>query len=155
MSHRILLKKKFSKPDLKYNNILISLFINKILKNGKSYLAKRIAYKTLTIIKLKTNKNPILMFEKAIKIIKPSLELTSKNIGKIICKVPTFINTFKAINISLRWLLYFSKKRSEKGISNKIAMELYDILNLTGNTLKKKEETYKIAKANKIFTEFN
>ena len=101
MSRRISTKKRFPKRDSKYDNLLVSLLINRILKSGKKRLAKRIIYKAFDLIEFRTNQNPILIFEKAIRNISPRVQLKSKRVGGATYSVPTLLNNYRSTNIAI------------------------------------------------------
>lgn len=153
MSRRISTKKRFPERDFKYDNLLVSLLVNRILKNGKKRLARRIVYKSLEFVEFKTNQNPILVLEKAIRNISPRVQLKAKRVGGATYQVPTLLNRFRSTNIAIRWVVEFSRKRSGKGMSIKLANELLEAAKGLGNAIKKKEETHKMAEANKAFAQ--
>lgn len=154
MSRRISTKKRFPNKDSKYDNLLVSLLVNRILKSGKKRLAKRIVYKAFELIEFRTNQSPILILEKAIRNISPRVQLKAKRVGGATYQVPTLLNKFRSTNIAVRWVVEFSRKRSGKGISVKLANELLEAAKGIGNSIKKKEETHKMAEANKAFAQF-
>ena len=154
MSRRISTKKRFPEKDSKYDNLLVSLLINRILKSGKKRLAKRIVYKAFELVEFRTNQNPILILEKAIRNISPRVQLKAKRVGGTNYQVPTMLNKYRATNIAVKWLIEYSRKRSGKGMSLKLANELLEAANGMGNSIKKKEETHKMAEANKAFAQF-
>jgi small subunit ribosomal protein S7 len=151
MSRRIAIKKQVLERDLKYNNILVSLLINKILKSGKKRLAQQIVYKAFNFISIKLKQNPIQIFEKALRNISPRIQLITKIIDGIIHKIPKILNLYTSTKLAIRWLIQFAKKRSEKGIYLKLANEILNALKGFGNSIKRKEEIHKIAGANKAF----
>lgn len=154
MSRRISTKKRFPKKDIKYDNLLISLLINRLLKNGKKRLSRRIVSKAFDFIEFRTNENPILVLEKAIRNISPRVQLKAKRVGGATYQVPTVVNKFRSTTTAVRWLVTFSRSRSGKGMSMKLANEILDAAKGTGNAIKKKEETHKMAEANKAFAQF-
>ena len=154
MSRKISIKKHSLKRDFKYNNLLVNFLINKILKNGKKILAQRIVYKAFYIIELKLNKNPLLIFEKAIRNISPRVQLTNKLIEGINQKVPKVLNIYSSTKLAIRWLSEFAKKRTEKGMYLKLANEILDANQGFGNSIKKRDEIHKIAESNKAITNF-
>jgi|TARA_B100000513_G_scaffold172158_1_gene88195 small subunit ribosomal protein S7 len=154
MSRRISTQKRFPEKDTKYDNLLVSLLINRILKSGKKRLAKRIVYKAFELIEFRTNENPILILEKAIRNISPRVQLKAKRVGGSTYQVPTLLNKYRATNIAVSWLVEYSRKRSGKGMSLKLANELLEAAKGLGNSIKKKEETHKMAEANKAFAQF-
>jgi small subunit ribosomal protein S7 len=154
MSRRISTKKRFPQRDFKYDNLLVSLLVNRILKNGKKRLARRIVYKAFELIEFRTNENPILILEKAIRNISPRVQLKAKRVGGATYQVPTLLNKYRATNIAVRWVIEFSRKRSGKGMALNLANELLEGSKGVGNSVKKKEETHKMAEANKAFAQF-
>tara|TARA_B110000971_G_C19944284_1_gene470255 strand:- start:465 stop:932 length:468 start_codon:yes stop_codon:yes gene_type:complete len=154
MSRRISTKKRFPERDFKYDNLLVSLLVNRILKKGKKRLARRIVYKSFELIEFRTNQNPILILEKAIRNISPRVQLKAKRVGGATYQVPTLLNKYRATNIAVRWIIEYSRKRSGKGMSLNLANELLEAAKGLGNSIKKKEETHKMAEANKAFAQF-
>lgn len=154
MSRRISTKKRFPEKDFNYDHLLVSLLINRIMKNGKKRLAKRIVYKAFQLIEFRTNQNPLLVLEKAIRNISPRVQLKAKRVGGATYQVPTLLTKFRSTNIAIRWIIEFSRKRSGKGMSLNLANELLEAAKGAGNALKKKEETHKMAEANKAFAQF-
>ena len=154
MSLRISTKKRFPEKDSKYDNLLVSLLVNRILKSGKKRLAKRIVYKAFELIEFRTNQSPILILEKAIRNISPRVQLKAKRVGGATYQVPTLLTKFRSTTIAVRWIVEFSRKRSGKGMSLKLANELLEAAKGMGNAIKKKEETHKMAEANKAFAQF-
>eukprot|EP01033_Poteriospumella_lacustris_P023643 gene23643-gene15313 len=151
MSRRISTKKRFPQKDFKYDHFLVSLFINRILKNGKKRLARRLLYKSFELIEFRTNQNPILILEKAIRNTCPRVQLKAKRVGGATYQVPTLLNKFRSTNIAVRWIIEFSRKRAGKGMSLKLANELLEAAKGLGNSIRKKDETHKMAEANKAF----
>lgn len=154
MSRRISTKKRFPERELKYDNLLVSLLINRILKNGKKLLAKRIVYKALEFIEFRTSQKPLIVLEKAIRNTSPRVQLKAKRVGGATYQVPTLISKFHSINMSITWLVEYSRKRSGRGMSIKLSNELLEAAKGLGNTIKKKEEMHKMAEANKAFAQF-
>ena len=154
MSRRNISKKRFPEPDSIYNSYLVSLLINRILKSGKKNLAQNIVNNAFEIIKTKTNKDPLTIFETAIKNASPVVEVKARRIGGSTYQVPIEVTSFRATNMSLRWLIQYSKQRVGRTMSIKLASEIIDTANDVGNTIKKKEETHRMAEANKAFAHF-
>jgi len=154
MSRRNISKKRFPEIDAIYNSYLVSLLITRILKSGKKTIAKKIVYEAFEIIRKKTNEDPLKIFETAIKNASPVVEVKARRIGGSTYQVPIEVNRFRATNLSLRWLIQYSKQRVGRSMSIKLANEIIDTANEIGNTIKKKEETHKMAEANKAFAHF-
>jgi small subunit ribosomal protein S7 len=154
MSRRNISKKRFPLADEIYNSYLVSLLITRILKSGKKTIAKTIVYETFEIIKKKTNQDPLDIFEKAIRNASPIVEVKAKRVGGSTYQVPIEISSFRATNLSLRWIIRYANQRAGRSMAMKLANEIIDTANKIGNTIKKKEETHKMAEANKAFAHF-
>lgn len=154
MSRRNISKKRFPQPDESYNSYLVSLLITRILKSGKKTIAKKIVYQALEIVKKKTNEDPLFIFEKAIRNASPIVEVKARRVGGSTYQVPIEVSGFRATNLSLRWLIQYSNQRVGKSMAIKLANEIIDTSNEIGNTIKKKEETHRMAEANKAFAHF-
>ena len=154
MSRRNISKKRFPEADSKYNSYLVSLLTNRILKSGKKTIAEDIVYGAFDIIKAKTNEDPLVVFEKAIRNASPVVEVKARRIGGSTYQVPVEVSGFRATNLSLRWIIGFARNRVGRSMSIKLASEIIDTANDIGNTIKKKEETHRMAEANKAFAHF-
>ena len=154
MSRRNVAKKRFPEADPIYNSYLVSLLITRILKSGKKTLAQNIVISAFEIIRTKTNQDPLLVFEKAIKNASPVVEVKARRIGGSTYQVPVEVSGFRATNLSLRWLIQYARQRVGRTMAIKLASEIIDTANEIGNTVKKKEETHRMAEANKAFAHF-
>ena len=154
MSRRNISKKRFPKSDPTYNSYLVSLLTNRILKSGKKTVAENIVNGAFEIIKTKTNEDPLMVFEKAIRNASPVVEVKARRIGGSTYQVPIEVNSFRATNLSLRWIIQYSRQRVGRTMAIKLASEIIDTANDIGNTIKKKEETHRMAEANKAFAHF-
>ena len=154
MSRRNISKKRFPKVDSIHNSYLVSLLITRILKSGKKNLAKNIVYQAFDIIRTKTNEDPLLIFEKAIQNASPVVEVKARRVGGSTYQVPIEVSGFRATNLSLRWIIKYARQRVGRSMAIKLASEIIDTANDIGNTIKKKEETHKMADANKAFAHF-
>lgn len=154
MSRRNISKKRFPDPDPIYGSFLVSLLIKRILKSGKKTIAQNIVNSAFEIIKIKTKEDPLLVFENAIKNATPVIEIKPRRIGGSTYQVPVEVNAFRGINLALRWLIKSARSRVGKTMGIKLANEIIDTSKNTGNTIKKKEEIHKTAKANKAFAHF-
>ena len=133
---------------------MVSLLTNRILKAGKKTIAENIVNGAFDIIKAKTNEDPLVVFEKAIRNASPVVEVKARRIGGSTYQVPIEISGYRATNLSLRWIIGFARTRVGRSMSIKLASEIIDTANDIGNTIKKKEETHKMAEANKAFAHF-
>lgn len=154
MSRRNISKKRFPQPDTFYKSYLVSLLIRRILRSGKKNLAKRIVYQCFEILKKKSKQDPLHIFEKAVRNTSPIVEVKARRVGGSIYQVPVEINSFRATNLSLNWLIQFSISRSGRTMSIKLANEILDASNKIGNSIKKKEEVHRMAESNRAFSHF-
>jgi small subunit ribosomal protein S7 len=154
MSRRSQVKRNLLEPDPIYNSRLVSLLVARVLKSGKKTLAERIVYKSLEIILEKTEENPIILLEKAVKNVTPQVEVKSRRVGGSTYQVPIEIRAYRGTNISLKWIIEFAQNRPGYGMSNKLANELLDAARETGGAIRKKEQVHKMAEANKAFAHF-
>tara|TARA_B100001245_G_C22834461_1_gene401331 strand:+ start:505 stop:972 length:468 start_codon:yes stop_codon:yes gene_type:complete len=142
-------------PDPIYNDLVVAKFINYLMEGGKKSIAERIFYNSLDIIssQLKSNE-PLDVFKKAIKNVAPMLEVKSKRIGGATYQVPMEVAESRKIALAMRWILNYSRSRKGKTMSNRLAAELIAASNNEGSSVKKKEDTHKMAEANKAFAHF-
>ena len=154
MSRRNIAKKRKIFPDPIYNSRLVTMLIIRILKNGKKSLAQKIIYNTLEIIQSKTSDNPLEILEKAVRKATPLVEVKARRVGGSTYQVPMEIRAYRGTNLALRWLTQFAKKRSGKNMAYKLANEIVDAANDNGNTIKKRDETHRMAEANKAFAHY-
>jgi small subunit ribosomal protein S7 len=141
-------------PDSKYNNKLVSRFIKCIMKDGKKSTAESILYDAFDIIEQKTKEPPVKIFEQALENVKPMIEVKSRRVGGSTYQVPTEIRPSRKTALGIRWIISFARKRSEKGMVDKLAAELLDAANKRGASVKKREDTHKMAEANKAFAHY-
>ena len=154
MSRRNISKKRFPKADPIYNSYLVSLLVTRILKSGKKNLARNIVNGAFEIISTKTKQDPLLVFEQAIKNASPIVEVKARRIGGSTYPVPIEVSSFRATNLALRWIIQNSRSRVGRTMSIKLASEIIDAANDIGNTIKQKEQTHRMAEANKAFAHF-
>lgn len=141
-------------PDPIYRNKIVTKFINQIMLDGKKGVAESIMYNAFSIIQEKTGKDPIEVFETALKNVMPVLEVKARRVGGANYQVPIEVRADRRQTLGIRWLVNFSRKRSEKTMQEKVAGELMDAANNTGGSIKKKDETHKMAEANKAFAHY-
>lgn len=141
-------------PDPIYRNKIVTKFVNQIMLDGKKGVAESIIYNAFSIIQEKTGKDPIEVFETALKNVMPVLEVKARRVGGANYQVPIEVRTDRRQTLGIRWLVNFSRKRSEKTMQEKVAGELMDAANNTGGSIKKKDETHKMAEANKAFAHY-
>ena len=141
-------------PDPKYKSELVTKFINRIMQRGKKNLAQSILYDAFDIMHEKAKEDPLSLFQKAIENVKPVVEVRSRRVGGSTYQVPTEVRYLRRTTLSLRWLLTSAKQRGEKGIAAKLAGELLDASKGRGAAFKKKEDTHRMAEANKAFAHY-
>jgi len=154
MSRRSRAQRKIAEPDPIYNSRLVTLLVSRILQSGKKSLAQKIVYKALEIISTKTEENPVLVLEKAVKNVTPAVEVKSRRVGGSTYQVPIEIRAYRGTNVSLKWTTEFARDRSGKNMSIKLSNEIIDAAKETGNSIRRKEQTHKMAEANKAFAHF-
>jgi small subunit ribosomal protein S7 len=141
-------------PDTKYNSKLVAKFIRSIMRRGKKSLAESILYQALEIIGEKANDGPLKIFEDAMDHVRPVIEVKSRRVGGSTYQVPTEIRHSRRTALAIRWIIDYAQKRPEKGMARKLAGELLDAANRRGSAVKKKEDTHKMAEANKAFAHY-
>ena len=138
-----------------YNSTLVSKFINTVMSDGKRSLAERIMYESFDIIKDRTGDDPLKIFKKAVENVKPSLEVKSRRVGGSNYQVPVEVNPNRRLSLSIRWLVGYARDRGDgKTMQEKLANELLDASNLRGGAVKKREDTHRMAEANKAFAHY-
>lgn len=141
-------------PDPVYNNKTVTRLINNIMLDGKKGVAQRIVYDAFDIIKERTGKNPVEVFEDAMNNVMPVLEVKARRIGGANYQVPIEVRPERRQTLGLRWITQFSRQRSERTMAERLANELMDATNSTGGAYKRKEDTHRMAEANKAFASF-
>jgi len=154
MSRRSRAQRTLAEPDPIYSSRLVTLLVNRILQSGKKSLAQKIVYNALEIISTKTEESPVLVLEKAVKNVTPQVEVKSRRVGGSTYQVPCEIRAYRGINISLKWITEFARTRSGKSMAIKLSNEILDAAKETGNSVRRKEQTHKMADANKAFAHF-
>ena len=141
-------------PDPIYNSIVVTKFINKLMYDGKKSVAQAIFYEALQIVEKKTGEKAIEVFDKALENVRPQVEVKSRRVGGATYQVPVEVNPKRQQSLALRWIIDYSRKRNERGMSFKLAGEIMDAANEKGASYKKKEDTYKMAEDNKAFSHY-
>ena len=147
-------KKREVLADPKYHDTLTAKFINGIMRRGKKSLAEGIFYQALDIIKEKTHSDPAKVFSQAMNNVKPLIEVRPRRVGGATYQVPVEVRPERKVALAIRWIIGFSKARSEKTMEEKLSAELIDAANNRGAAIKKKEDTHKMAEANKAFAHY-
>ncbi len=154
MPRRRVAQKREILPDPKYRSVLLSKFINIIMEGGKKSTAEKICYGAFDIIKEKTGEDPLKVFKTAIDNVKPILEVKPRRVGGATYQVPIEVRPQRKVALAFRWIRTHTRQRNEKTIREKLAAELLDAYNKTGSSIKKKEDTHKMAEANKAFAHY-
>lgn len=141
-------------PDPVYNSKIVTRFVNKVMMQGKKGVAESIVYDAFDIIREKTGKDPLEVFETALKNVMPVLEVRARRVGGANYQVPVEVRTDRKLSLGIRWLVNYSRLRGEKTMRERLAAELLDASNNTGAAVKKKEDTHKMAEANKAFAHY-
>jgi small subunit ribosomal protein S7 len=141
-------------PDPKYQSKLVSKLINVIMKNGKKSTSEKICYGAFEIIREKTGQDPLKVFKQAIENIKPILEVRPRRVGGATYQVPMEVRPNRRLSLALRWLVNYSRQRKEKTMKERLAGEILDAYNNVGSSIKKREETHKMAEANRAFAHY-
>jgi small subunit ribosomal protein S7 len=147
-------KRKLPLPDYKYNSVLVSRFINKILQRGKKTLAERIVYDAFDIIKKKLNEDPLKVFTEAVENVRPLLEVRPRRIGGATYQIPGEVPQIRGETLALRWIIQYARERKGMPISQKLAEEIISAYRKEGAAIKKREDTHKMAEANKAFAHY-
>lgn len=151
MPRRRVVAKREILPDPLYNSQLVTKFVNSVMKRGKKSLAEGILYGALNRVAEKTQDDPMKTFKKAIENVKPALEVKSRRVGGSTYQVPVEVRPNRRTSLAIRWIIEYSESRGEKTMREKLAAELMDAANLRGGAVKKKDDTHKMAEANKAF----
>ncbi len=142
-------------PDPLYNSGLVTKFINTIMSGGKKSTAERIIYKSFDIIRERTGDEPLKVFKKAVENTKPALEVKSRRVGGANYQVPIEVNASRRLSLSIRWIVNYSRARGDgKTMQERLANELLDAANMRGGAIKKREDTHRMAEANKAFAHY-
>jgi small subunit ribosomal protein S7 len=154
MPRRGKVQRRVPTPDPRFNNELVARFINKVMQRGKKGLAERIVYGALDSIATRTGRNPLEVFEQALYNATPVLEVKPRRVGGATYQVPVQIEGERRRSLAIRWLLTSAKNRPGKSMQEKLANELLDAFNNTGATIKRREDTHRMAEANRAFSHY-
>ena len=154
MPRRAAATRREVQPDAKYNNRLVTQLINKVLLDGKKSLAEDIVYGAFEIVEQKSGEDALSMFKKAMDNIRPTLEVKPKRVGGATYQVPMEVNSRRANQLAIRWMVDFSRKRREHTMKERLAAEIMDAVNGTGASVKRREDLYKMAESNRAFSHY-
>lgn len=143
-------------PDVKYSNVYVAMFINRMMSGGKKSTAQKIMYTAFDIIEERAKRDPVEVFEQALRNVTPTVEVKPRRVGGSTYQVPVDVDRERrGIPLAMRWLLQNSRGRSGRGMANKLASELLDAANGQGASVKKKDDTHRMAEANRAFAHFS
>lgn len=146
--------KRVVPPDKKFGNVHVTMFINRMMYGGKKSTAQRIMYTAFDLIEERAGKDPVEVFEQALRNVTPTVEVKPRRVGGSTYQVPIEVPHHRALSLAMRWLLQNSRSRSGRDMANKLAAELMDAANSQGASVKKKEDTHRMAEANRAFAHF-
>ena len=154
MPRRAAAVRRETQPDAKFNNRLVTQLINKVLLDGKKSLAESIVYGAFDIVEQKTGEDPLSVFKKAMDNVRPTLECKPKRVGGATYQVPMEVNPRRSTTLAIRWIVDFSRSRKEHTMKERLANEIMDASENTGAAVKKREDMYKMAEANRAFSHY-
>jgi len=154
MSRRRAAEKRTILPDHKFKDLIIARFMNRIMLDGKKSISEKIVYGAFDIVSKKTDKDPLSFFHEALDNVKPNLEVKSRRVGGATYQVPMEVRPRRAQTLAMKWIVDCAVKRNEKTMKERVAAEILDAHNNKGNAVKKREETHKMAEANRAFSHF-
>ncbi len=154
MPRKGLVERRQVGPDPIYANPLVQKFVNCVMAEGKKAVAQRIVYDALNLVKDRANDDPLKVFKKAVDNVKPTLEVKTRRVGGANYQVPVEVNRNRQTSLSLRWIIGYARDRGEKSMVEKLAAELLDAANFRGGAVKKKDDTHRMAEANKAFAHY-
>jgi small subunit ribosomal protein S7 len=141
-------------PDPVYKSVLVTQLVNKILARGKRTTAERIVYEALDTVQQKTNGDPLTLLKRAVDNTRPQLEVKSRRVGGATYQVPVEVRPRRANTLAVRWIVQFARQRRERSMSDRLANEILDASNATGASVKRREDTHRMAEANKAFAHY-
>ncbi|MDY7003492.1 MAG: 30S ribosomal protein S7 [Cyanobacteriota bacterium] len=154
MSRRRVVQRRPVPPDAQYNSRLVSMMVRRIMRHGKKSLAFNIVYDAFKTIEERTDSDPLELFEKAVRNVTPLVEVKARRVGGATYQVPMEVRSDRGTSLALRWLVQYSRTRGGKTMAMKLANELMDAANETGSAVRKREETHRMAEANKAFAHY-
>ncbi|MBN2495366.1 MAG: 30S ribosomal protein S7 [Deltaproteobacteria bacterium] len=154
MPRRREIPKRKINPDPKYHDRLVAKFINNLMERGKKSLAERVFYGAMDIVEKRSNEDPLKVFKRAMDNVKPVLEVKARRVGGATYQVPVEIRSTRRTALGMRWLISYARARGEKTMMERLAAEVVDAANNRGSSIKKREDTHKMAEANKAFAHY-
>ena len=154
MPRRSTVKKREIQPDPKYKDVLVAKFVSSLMRRGEKSLAERVLYNSLEIVREKAKDDPLDVFKRAMDNVRPVLEVKSRRVGGATYQVPVEVRSDRRTSLAIRWIIQFAKARPEKTMQHRLAGELLDAASNRGAAIKKKEDTHRMAEANKAFAHY-
>ena len=154
MPRRATVTKREILPDPVYNSQLVTRFINSVMKDGKKTTAERIFYGALKLIEARTGDDPLKLFKRAVENVKPHVEVKSRRVGGSTYQVPMEVRSERQLSLAIRWLIQYASSRHEKTMMERLAGEFLDAVNNRGGAIKKRDDTHRMAEANKAFAHY-
>jgi small subunit ribosomal protein S7 len=154
MPRRYRPEKRKIEPDVRYNSVQVHSFINRVMKNGKKSTATRLTYNAFDLIEKELKKDPLEVFQQALKNVSPVMEVKPRRVGGATYQVPMEVSPERQFALATRWILAAARDRSGRSFSEKLAGELMDAYNNTGSSIRKRDETHKMAEANRAFSHY-
>ncbi len=154
MPRRYRPEKRVVEPDLRYNNVHVSMFVNRLMKHGKKSTAQNVLYESFNIIEERANRSAIEVFEQALENIMPRVEVKPRRVGGATYQVPIPVDSHRQISLSMRWLLTAARSRGGRSMAEKLANEFMDAVNNQGAAAKRRDDTHRMAEANRAFSHF-
>lgn len=141
-------------PDVRYGNVKVTMFINRLMRAGKKSVAQRIMYDALALVETRSKKDPVEVFEQALRNVTPAVEVKPRRVGGSTYQVPVEVPPHRAMSLAMRWILENSRKRGGRNMAEKLAGELLDAANNQGASIKKRDDTHRMAEANRAFAHY-
>ena len=154
MPRKRVVAKRGITPDARHHNVLVAKFINNLMKDGKKSIAQSILYRAFDIIQERSKQDPLAVFKKALENVRPVVEVKSRRVGGSTYQVPTEVRPSRRQALGIRWIITYASQRGEKTMDAKLAGEFLDASNLRGAAIKKREDTHRMAEANKAFAHY-
>ena len=154
MPRRYRPQKRKIEPDVRYNSVQVQSFINRVMKRGKKSTATRLVYDTFDLIEKQSKKAPLEVFRQALKNVSPAMEVKPRRVGGATYQVPMEVSVDRQFALATRWILAATRARSGRSFSEKLAGELMDAFNNTGSSIRKRDETHKMAESNRAFSHY-
>jgi small subunit ribosomal protein S7 len=154
MPRRYRPEKRIIEPDLRYNSVLVSMFVNRLMKKGKKSTARGIMYDSFDLIESRTGRSPVELFEQAMQNVMPRVEVKPRRVGGATYQVPIPVDSHRQTSLAMRWILAAARSRGGRSMAERLANELMDAASYQGAAFKRKEDTHRMAEANRAFSHF-